>query len=94
MISSTMIDNKLGDICFFAYEKEEYAYRSAADAIRWYVRSGRASTPWIKALLKANPEKILAFLVESCEYGATEEYVKLATKYLRRFCRLNKEMVA
>ncbi|WP_303814209.1 hypothetical protein [Selenomonas ruminantium] len=94
MISATMIDNKLGDISFYGYIKEEYAYRNAADSIQWYVRSGRASTPWIKALLKATPEKILAYIVESCEYGSTEEQVKLATKYLRRYCRLDKDMAA
>ena len=85
-ISATAIENKLWDIYFAGEEAYTYESKSAADAIKWYVSTGRAYPNWIKALFRANPRKIVAYVAR--EGGSTNDMVKKATSYLRRYCGL------
>lgn len=85
-ISSFAIDNKIWDIYFTAEETQDWNYKQASDAISWYVRTGRACTDWLRAILKANPKKILAFMVSHAQNASTMGLIESATTYLRKYC--------
>lgn len=65
-----------------------YIMQSAVYAISRYVTTGRAWRGWEAAFSRADPEKLLAHIVKGGT-GTDDEYVKRATAYLRRFCKLS-----
>ena len=91
-----LIDNTLHRIFIasFNYQsaKEGREKHSVSDDLNWYIWTGRATTSFIKALAKANPDKLLNHIVKSCE--ATEEghttdnHIRATTAYLKRYCGL------
>ena len=81
-----VIDNILWEIYFAAEEKQDWDYKQASDAINWYITTGRACPAWIKAILKANPKKILCFMVCHTQSTSTMGLIESATIYLRRYC--------
>ena len=87
MLSSTKID----DMLYKLHKEAEATGDSYAIwgeyAIRRYVLTGRASTPWIKALLRANPKKILTRIIKA-EAGVESECMQIVHKYLVRYCGL------
>lgn len=80
--------NKLWDIYFAGQESQECIAIWGADAIAWYVNTGRATTNWISSLLKANPHKLLAYLVKQGK-GSHEALIQSTTQYLARYCKLS-----
>ena len=87
MISRTKIDDMLYKLHTEA-EATDNTYAIWGEyAIRSYVLTGRASTTWIKALMKANPRKILSRIARA-ETGLDSEAMKVVHKYLKRYCGL------
>ena len=86
---NTMIDNTLHElfIASFDYQtdSERWIKRNAVDDIRWYIQTGRASTPWLKALFKANPQKLLAGIARKGSQS-TDDNIRTTTSYLKRYC--------
>ena len=63
--------------------------QDAADAIMWYVSTGRASYAWICAAMKATPDKLLDWVRD----GSVQDQVERATAYLQHHCGLPKPPV-
>ena len=85
---NNLIDHTLHTlfIASFNYHSDNEGKRKhhAVDDITWYIWTGRASTPWIKALSKANPNKLLNHIAKQAD--TTDETVKATTSYLKRYC--------
>lgn len=82
--------------CIHAFHMASFNYHSesekillyyAFDAIEYYVKTDRASIPWIYALQRANPYKMLSFMAKKDD-SSTMGMIKAATEYLRKYCRL------
>ena len=87
MLSRTKIDDMLYRLHVEA-ESTGNTYAIWGEyAIRSYVLTGRASTTWIKTLMKANPRKILSRIARA-ETGLDSEAMKVVHKYLKRYCGL------
>lgn len=67
-----------------------YLMRCAVYAISYYITTGRAYSNWESAFAKANPEKLLAYVV-SRGSGSDTEYIHRVTAYLRRYCGLRQQ---
>lgn len=65
-----------------------YIMRCAVYAISRYVTTGRVWSGWQTAFSKADPDKLLAYIVNGGA-GSDDDYIKRATAYLRRFCKLS-----
>ena len=87
MLSSTKIDDMLYRLHIEAETTGDIYAIWGEYAIRSYVLTGRASTTWIKALMKANPRKILSRIARA-ETGLDSEAMKVVHKYLKRYCGL------
>lgn len=55
----------------------------AADALGYYINSGRASTEWIKSFVKADQKKLLVYMASGRDHS-DQAMVKRATSYLRQ----------
>lgn len=70
----------------------EMAIKSAADAIVWYMNTGRSYRTFDLAMKKANLEKLMQFMVkDSRESNNYDELIQSAKKYLMRYCGLPRE---
>ena len=87
MLSSTKINDMLYRLHIEAETTGDIYAIWGEYAIRSYVLTGRASTTWIKALMKANPRKILSRIARA-ETGLDSEAMKVVHKYLKRYCGL------
>ena len=87
MISRIEIDNMLYRLHMEAEATGDTYAIWGEYAIRSYVLTGRASTTWIKALMKANPRKILSRIARA-ETGLDSEAMEVVHKYLKRYCGL------
>ena len=87
MLSRTKIDDMLYRLHIEAEAIGDTYAIWGEYAIRSYVLTGRASTTWIKALMKANPRKILSRIARA-ETGLDSEAMKVDHKYLKRYCGL------
>ena len=74
---------------------EDASYRSTHQfhdwpvmAITWYVTTGRSTRSFDKALAKANPDKLTAFILKSSAL-ADDEIIIRCKSYLRRYCGLS-----
>ena len=65
-------------------DEQKISRRDAANAIGWYVGTGRASPAWIRSALRADPGKLL----DRTGRGSVEDEIARATVYLRRYCKL------
>lgn len=59
----------------------------ALDAIRWYIVTGRASVPWLDAVARANPDRLLTAMARSAD-ASTAGMIETCHRYLKRYCRL------
>lgn len=87
----TDIDNSLHKlfIASLHYQSvmDRYRRHNALDSITYYVNTGRASTPWLKAFCKADKEKLMNRMAKAAEKdGTTVGDIKTATAYLKRYC--------
>jgi len=87
MLSSTKINDMLYRLHIEAETTGDIYAIWGEYAIRSYVLTGRASTTWIKALMKANPRKILSRIAKA-ETGLDSETMKIVHHYLFRYCGL------
>lgn len=87
MLSSTKINDMLYRLHIEAETTGDIYAIWGEYAIRNYVLTGRASTTWIKALMKANPMKILS-CIANAKAGVDYEAMKVVHKYLIRYCGL------
>ena len=71
--------------------EERADYRDAYNSVEWYVNTGRAPLAWEKALARADPKKLLAFILNG-EDQSVDGQVARVTKYLDHYCRLNAEL--
>jgi hypothetical protein len=55
----------------------------AADAIAYYINSGRASTDWIKSFVKADVRQLLTYAAK-CRDHSDKAMVQRATSYLKQ----------
>ena len=83
----TEIDNALYKLHKVAEETDDIYAIWGEYAIRRYVLTGRASTPWVNALLKANPSRLLA-RISKARAGADKDAMDITHKYLMRYCGL------
>ena len=94
MASATMVSDQLWKCwlqTFGREDREKMYYAWAYDALSWWIITGRASLPWEDAFCKADPKKLMKFAAKHA--GAHETCIKEVTKYLRRYCGLEKEDV-
>ena len=84
------IDNTLHRIFLASFDyrtaEEGQNKHAICDDINWYVWTGRATVQWIKALSKANPSKLLAYVLKGGQ--ATDDRIRSVTSYLTRYCGL------
>ena len=66
--------------------KKAMFYEWTTQAIAYYIGTGRSTTDWECALLKATPEKLLKAVGEKS--GSTTEGIAAITNYLGRYCGL------
>lgn len=92
MASATAVSDKLWK-CYlqtFGREGTEKVYYSwAHDALSWWINTGRASRPWEDAFCKCDPKKLMKHA--SKHSGSMQGCIEEVTKYLRRYCGLEKE---
>ena len=65
-------------------DRQKISRRDAANAVGWYVGTGRASPAWIRSALRADPGKFL----DRVGCGSVQDEIERATAYLRRNCKL------
>ena len=68
---------------------EKVYYSWAHDALSWWITTGRASRPWEDAFCKADPAKLMRYAARRS--GSHDVCIKDVTKYLQRYCGLEKE---
>lgn len=68
-------------------QREKTAYQNAYGAVEWYVNTGRAPLGWERALDRADPKKLLDYILDGDNQSMSEQ-VERATDYLKRYCRL------
>lgn len=85
-----LIDNTLHQIFLASFDyrtaEEGRAKHSVFDDLCWYIWTGRATVQWIKALSKANPGKLLAYVLKGGQ--STDDRIRSVTSYLTRYCNL------
>lgn len=69
--------------------REGVYYRWAHDALSWWITTGRASRPWEDAFCRANPYKLMRYAAKRS--GSHDICIRDVTKYLQRYCGLEKE---
>lgn len=78
-------------LTFYMHDDPASAYIEwAYQAIKRYIRTGRAYLEWEQALAKANPEKLLmaAYRYAVAHDGSDDSLIKACTAYLKRYCGL------
>ena len=65
--------------------EQRASQRDAYYAIAWYITTGRATTAWIKAVGKANPRKLIAYILKQEDQSVSAQ-VNATTTYIRRYC--------
>ena len=68
-------------------QREKAAYQDAFGAVEWYINTGRAPLGWERALDRADPKKLLDYILDGDSQSMSEQ-VERATDYLKRYCRL------
>ena len=86
-LSSSAIDSKLWDIYLASRVADSIYAVYASWSIHWYVQTGRAHIAWAKALLKADADKLIAY-VSKARVGCDDEIIERVTSYLKRYCKL------
>lgn len=66
--------------------EEKYSQIDAYHSIEWYVMTGRSCLAWENALKKANPKKLINFILKQDDQSVQGQ-VESTTKYLRRYCQ-------
>ena len=92
MVNATDISDKLWKCYLQTFGRDgddRLRYTWAHSNLTWYINSGRASTPWIKAFCKANPKRLMKCAAKNA--GTTDVCIKDVTKYLRHYCGLSRE---
>lgn len=74
--------------CITIKDSTHFLEKWAGDAIAYQINTGRASTDWIKAFVKANPKKLLKYMA-SGDDNSTIGMLKRANTYLKRYCGLD-----
>lgn len=91
-VSSDSVSDSLYSLflaCFnYSSSSERFQRFNAYDSISWYVTTCRASASWIRALQRANPEKLLKFIISSDDHSSIGN-VSAATTYLKQHCHLH-----
>lgn len=82
-----MLFRYMEELYLESIRSEEKCADWAYSAINWYIETCRASAAWEKALQKANPRKLLHYML-SGEDKSDDVMVTRATKYLKRYCGL------
>ena len=72
---------KMFDICMES--TTPFLMKWAADAIAYYINSGRASTPWLQSFVKADVRKLLAYMASGKDHS-DQAMVKRASSYLKQ----------
>ena len=72
---------KMFDICMAS--TTHFLVKWAADALAYYINSGRASTDWIKSFVKADVKQLLAYAAKGRDHS-DQAMVKRATSYLKQ----------
>lgn len=57
------------------------------ESIKWYIVTDRAPLAWVKALSKADPKKLIRYVLRQ-ENQSTDGQIKAVTDYLQRYCKL------
>ena len=74
----------------YTSETEKRKQIDVYQSIKWYVLTGRSSVTWDKALKKANPKKLISYILKSSDQSVDGQ-IKSTTKYLKRYCGLKYE---
>lgn len=85
------IDNILTNLwiaahCTYKTDAQKIAQDDVYCSIEWYINTCRASTSWIKAIGKANPTKLFAYIIKQDDQSVTGQ-IASATKYITRYCQ-------
>ena len=68
-------------------QQEKSAYQDAYGAVEWYINTGRAPLGWERALSRADPKKLLDYILDGDDQSMSAQ-AERATDYLKRYCRL------
>lgn len=74
--------------CITIKDSTHFLLKWAGDAIAYYINTGRASTDWIKAFIRANPKKLMMYMAKG-EDHSTNAMLDRANSYLKRYCGLD-----
>ena len=72
---------KMFDICM--ENTTHFLVKWAADAVAYYINSGRASTEWIKSFVKADMRQLLTYMAKGRDHS-DKAMMDRATSYLRQ----------
>ena len=70
--------------------EERVKCRNAYNSVMWFVCTGRAPPTWAQALAAADPQKLLAFMVNGGDQSIDGQ-VTLASEYLNRYCHFSEK---
>ena len=73
-----------------ATPEEKRRFMDACHSVEWYVSTGRADADFEKALARANPEKLLSYILNG-KNQSVEGQVARAKSYVRSHCRRKRE---
>ena len=77
---------RMFDICM--EDTTDFLVKWAADAIAYYINSGRAPTAWIQAFILADTRKLLTYAAGGRDHS-DKAMVQRATSYLKRHHHLD-----
>lgn len=75
---------RIAEFDYSSYEEKRNQV-DAYNSIEWYVHTGRSCIAWERSLKKANPKKLLKYILKQDDQSVDGQ-IKAATEYLRRYC--------
>ena len=80
---NSALDNAMCRALEICMTTNNFLVKWAADAVAYYINSGRASTPWVKAFCRANTRKLLEYMAAGND-GSDKGLLKRADAYLKK----------
>ena len=79
--------HKIWMIAEFDYQtiEQKHAQVDVYNSLAWYLTTGRACYAWEKALKRADPKKLINFILKQDDQSVDAQ-VRNATRYLKRHC--------
>lgn len=81
------LDLALFRVLKITLETDNYLIKWSGDALAYYINSGRAPTPWVKAFTRADTKALLEHMASGHDHS-DKAMIKRADTYIRRHHRV------